>query len=69
MSRSFKKTPIVGIAGDSDKQDKRLANRRCRRITKEVIKQGEEGVLLREVSNVWDMDKDGKIYVDHVVRK
>ena len=70
MSRSFKKTPICGIAGNSDKEDKRLANRSLRRKTKMDIK-GEKEVLpeLREVSDVWSMKKDGKTYTGGKIRK
>ena len=63
MSRSRKKTPIHGITGaDSEKQDKRIANRKLRRIVKAALKDGEEDVDLniRDVSNVWDFSKDGK---------
>ena len=66
MSRSYKKHSIGGITNArSEKQDKRLANRALRRITKQQIKQGVETLpLLREVSNIWAMDKDGKKYYD-----
>lgn len=30
MSRSYKHTPIIGIAGNSEQHDKRIANRRQR---------------------------------------
>jgi hypothetical protein len=64
MSNSVRKTKIIGIVkADSEKEDKRDANRKLRRITKQKIKKGEwELPLLREVSNVWDFAKDGKIY-------
>lgn len=64
MSRSKKKTPIQGIASsDSEKEDKRDANRKFRRKTKQEIKNGEEQLpKLREVSNVWSFSKDGKTY-------
>ena len=65
MSRSKKHTPVAGIAGDSDKQDKRLANRALRRSSKSQISAEpsiEDAVLpvLRDVSDVWSMSKDGK---------
>lgn len=43
MSRSKKKTQIQGIAStDSEKEDKRDANRKLRRKTKQMVKKGEE---------------------------
>jgi len=69
MSRSFKKTPIQAIAGDSDKRGKRAANRKLRRVSKQAISSGKQPPELREVSDVWDMDKDGKSYVGGVIRK
>lgn len=69
MSRSRKKHPICGVAAASDKQDKRLANRRLRRKTKCLTQPqilSDEYILpvMREVSDVWAMAKDGKWRVD-----
>ena len=68
MSRSRRKSPIIGVGSRSDKQDKRNANRKLRRRVKETIKtQDSETIdelpILREVSNVYDFTKDGKIRV------
>lgn len=69
MSQSRKKTPVSGnTTARSEKQDKRLANRRLRRNTKQVLVVNGKGgpefdptlPLLREVSNVWSFDKDGR---------
>ncbi len=62
MSRSFKKTPIVGItACKSEKQDKRDANRKHRRISKQKITFSSAPLpLMKEVSNIWGFGKDGK---------
>lgn len=64
MSRSRRKTPITGITtAESEKKDKRLANRAERRINKLLLKYYQDESKLRakrEVSNVWVMDKDGK---------
>lgn len=63
MSRSYKKHPAGGITtADSEKQDKRLANRAMRRINKARLKFNPEAIMLnmREVWNLWSMDKDGK---------
>ena len=68
MSRSKKKTPIGGLTGArSEKQDKRLYNRRYRHICKLVLHVNPECELLphlREYSNPWCMDKDGKVLFD-----
>ena len=64
MSRSLKKHPFSGLTtARSEKKDKQAANRLLRRVTHAKTKTGEvEGVLpaLREVSDVWKMEKDGK---------
>jgi hypothetical protein len=77
MSRSFKRTPIIGhTTAESEKQDKRLANRSLRRQTREALRasgagkprNAVEGVaelpLKREVSNVYSFGKDGKQWLD-----
>lgn len=62
MSRSRKKHNISGIAVcKSEKQDKRLANRRLRAAVREAMAYGAEVMPeLREISNVWTFGKDGK---------
>lgn len=65
MSRSYRHTPIFGnCLCHSEKQDKRLANRRWRRIVRYVLRTGDSELLplQREVSNVWSFGKDGKRY-------
>lgn len=70
MSRSRRKTPISGICGGSEKYDKRLANRRLRRKSKAIDNEAKyingynsrNYPLMREVSNVWSMNKDGKVW-------
>jgi len=64
MSRSYRHTPIRGVAGNSDKYGKRLANRRLRVLNRIRIREAKEPLLLREVSNPWDWAKDGKFYWD-----
>jgi hypothetical protein len=67
MSRSTRRTPISGIRMvSSEKQDKRLANRRLRRIVRCRLMWHFAEVLpdLREVSDVWSFRKDGKTYFD-----
>lgn len=64
MSRSRRKTPVDGMTtARSEKQDKRLYNRRYRRVTKQMVHVEPERELLphlREYSDPWGMDKDGK---------
>ena len=66
MARSFRRVPIFGITTrESEKADKRWANRRLRRRAREVIsgdKLSEMLPELREVSNPWSMAKDGRRY-------
>jgi hypothetical protein len=71
LSRSYRRTPIFGITTSrSEKQDKRFANRRLRRKVKSCVVTGDEELpLLREVSNVWTFDKDGKAYWSHGRKK
>ncbi|HEX8524949.1 MAG TPA: hypothetical protein VF669_22050 [Tepidisphaeraceae bacterium] len=62
MARSRRRRPIFGITtSETEKQDKRLANRRLRRKVRVAVETGDEVLpVLREVSDVWGFDKDGK---------
>ena len=64
MSRSYRKTPIVGwTTAESEKQDKRKANRAFRRKSRVAIASGKEPPFsIRCVSNIWSFAKDGKGY-------
>lgn len=69
MSRSRRKHPFCGIIknADSEKQDKRAYNRRSRHAAEQALKAdptGERLPILREHSDPWSMDKDGKIRFD-----
>ena len=66
MSRSFKRTPIAGIAtGASDSQGKRQANSSLRSRTRDALGMEQDVMpLLREVSNVYSFPKDGKRWFD-----
>ncbi|HXF38109.1 MAG TPA: hypothetical protein VN687_00210 [Blastocatellia bacterium] len=68
MSRSRRKTPIHGMTtARSEKKDKRLYNRRFRHVSKQALHvspQQEPLPHLREHSNPWSMDKDGKVRFD-----
>jgi hypothetical protein len=68
MARSYKKYPIAGIAGKSEKWDKRRWHKKFRSHNKQILKQQlhhdyfvhENLKHVRELSNVWTMNKDGK---------
>lgn len=61
MSRSVRHSPFMGITCcDSEKSDKRIANRKLRRRVVEAIRCEIEPPVIREVSNVWLFGKDGK---------
>lgn len=64
MSRSRKKTKIYGnTTATSERQSKIKANRKLRRLTKETLQKRKEVLpLLREVSDKWNFEKDGKTY-------
>ena len=67
MSRSRKKTSIGGITtSESEKQDKRIYNRRFRHVCKQSLHIDYEKELpdLKEYSNPWCMGKDGKKWFD-----
>lgn len=71
MSRSRKKTPKKGITlADTEKDNKREANRKLRRVTKIKVKRGEDELPdIKEVSNVWAFNKDGKRYLKNPTPK
>ncbi len=66
MARSRRRTPIISIMGTaSEKQDKRWANRNHRAALRRALKSAadpDNAVLptLRDVSDPWDMAKDGR---------
>ena len=71
MSRSRRKNPIRGnTTAESEKHSKLKANRKLRRLTKETLKNRKEVLpLLREVSDKWNFEKDGKKYVTNLSEK
>ena len=70
MSRSTRKTPVLGmIGGGSEKNDKRICNRRVRRSAKQQLHPDAEDIIIinkREAYDTWDMGKDGKVRFDAV---
>jgi hypothetical protein len=71
MSRSRRKFPIRGnTTAGSEKHSKLKANRKLRRLTKVTLKRRKEVLpLLREVSDKWDFEKDGKKYDSNLLEK
>lgn len=66
VGKSTKKTPITGITtADTEKQDKRHANRQHRRTNKQILNENLDDTKLKninEISNLYAFDKDGKYY-------
>jgi len=66
MARSRRKTSIAGITtADSEKQDKRLANRRGRRRNRQILEITLDDTRLlqkRQIGDPWLMDNDGKAF-------
>ena len=71
MSRSRRKTPKTGITtAETEKENKRQANRKFRRVTKVNVKKGRDELpLTKELSNVWSFDKDGKQFLKNPTKK
>ena len=57
MSKSRKKVSTWSCS--SEKKDKRVNNRRLRRINKVRLEKGEELLTMKDVSDEWNMSKDG----------
>jgi hypothetical protein len=64
MSRSRKKTPVIGHAADSEKEDKALWHRRMRARERLALAKDKEMPDVNEVSNPWYMGKDGRCRVE-----
>lgn len=66
MSRSRKKSPVTSWCGNSEKKDKRIWHKRFRAALRNAIHHQKEIMPhFREVSNVWDMNKDGTRHWDN----
>jgi len=64
MSRSRRKTPIVGITtAESDKPFKVREHRRERRAVNIALRVGEEPPSPEEFGDPWKSEKDGKQFV------
>lgn len=75
MTHSFKKQAFTGnTTARSEKKDKRIVNKKVRRKVNSILKDidlesiEEKDILLhldkKDVSNIWQFDKDGKHLVD-----
>jgi hypothetical protein len=68
MSRSRRRTPVIGITtAESEKDEKREYNRRYRRASRQALAASSEPDVLphlREYSDPWAMSKDGKLRFD-----
>ena len=69
MSRSRRKHPFraVVVTASSEKQEKQAYNRRFRHATEQALQAdptGERLPVLREYSDPWGMNKDGKVRFD-----
>jgi len=71
MSNSIKKSKIAGhTTSESEKVEKREANRKYRRTIKQKVKLGNDELpKIRELSNVWSFSKDGKRYYPEMSAK
>ena len=67
MSRSRKKTPVVGHAASSERDDKIAWHGRMRARERSALVTGDEMPDVKDVSNPWYMGKDGRSRVppDH----
>ena len=68
MSRSFRKSPFTGhTTAETEKMDKRYANRRVRHAIRQALSVGvsdEDLPHRRALSNPYTFDKDGKQRLD-----
>lgn len=79
MSRSYKKTPIIGhTTAQSEKSDKKIWHRRFRHKTKDILRSLhndpdmiDDTIMPVEddVSSTWSMSKDGKSYLGNWLKK
>jgi hypothetical protein len=64
MTRSIRKTPIVGMTtAETDKPYKALEHRRERRAVKVALRADEPLPDRRAFGDPWDGDKDGKQFL------
>lgn len=71
MSKSYRKTPIIGNCSGSDKPYKKLLHKKERRTTRMKIKSGEFDLLNKSLFfyDDWTAPKDGKQWLDEKTPK
>ena len=79
MSRSYKKTPIIGhTKSESEKSDKKFWHRRFRHKTKDILRSMHNDIdsidetvmpVEDDVSSLWSMSKDGKSYLGNWLKR
>jgi hypothetical protein len=71
MSRSYIKNKIIGYAKkETEKRDKTIANKRLRRLVKvRLAKRDDVLPLIKEVSNIYQFDKEGKHYYSKMTKR
>ena len=74
MSRSKAKTKALKAGGrrQSDKKSKTAANKLFRRVSRAILKTGNENIpsSIREVSDTWDFSSDGlAVYWEDLPKK
>ena len=70
MSRSYKHAPVITWCGESNKEDKRIANRRFRKINKDKMRHNKIPLQnIKECSDNWNFSSDGLTYYDKDVDK
>lgn len=75
MSRSYRHSPAGGVTtSDSEKKDKRIWNRRVRHAVRQILRTHADLDVtpdlpsVREITNIWDGNKDGKIWYSWLPR-
>ena len=79
MSRSYKKTSIIGhTKSESEKYDKKIWHRRFRHKTKDILRSLHNDPDMiddtimpveEDVSSTWSMSKDGKSYLGNWLKR
>lgn len=79
MSRSYKKTPVIGhTAAQSEKSDKKTWHRRFRHKTRDILRSLHNDPDMiddtimpveNDVSSTWSMSKDGKSYLGNWLKR
>lgn len=66
VSRSRRRTPIIGICANartSEKDDKKIWHKAYRAAVRQALKAGKEPPHFRDHSNPYSFNKDGKVWI------